>query len=297
MLPLASSYNDERLRRLIINADDFGLTAGINRAILEAHSRGIDTSATLMASGPAFQSAVESAKTAPQLGVGCHVVLVDGTPVLPPAEIPTLTAQSGAFRPHLAGFALAALAGRLAPEEIEAEASAQIRKLQAAGIAVTHFDSHKHAHMFTHVIRPLLRAAWTCGVKAVRNPFEPVRLVSVAGQPRLWKRALQVRSLGLLATRFRNQVQNAGMTAPDGTLGIVATGSLDEKQLHSLLRQCPEGTWELVCHPGYDDAELRQVKTTLRASRLTELQALTSDATRRLIAGAGIELISYRDLK
>ncbi len=286
-----------RLRRLIINADDFGLTAGINRAILESHGAGVVTSATLMANGRAFQPAVDAAKTAPHLGVGCHVVLVDGAPLLLPAKVPTLTVPRGEFRPQFGRFALAAISGKLAPEEIEAEAKAQIRKLQAAGIAVTHLDSHKHVHMFPRVLRPLLQAARACGVKAVRNPFEHVRLVSVAGQPSLWKRALQVRSLSLLAARFRTEVERAGMAAPDGTLGIVATGSLDERLLHSLLRQCPPGTWELVCHPGYDDAELQQVKTALRSSRVTELQALTSEATRRAIAEAGIELISYRDLK
>src|SRR5271167_4344169 len=122
------------MRRLIVNADDFGLTKELNRGIIEAHRRGVVTSATLMANGPAFADAVQLAQTEPQLSVGCHVVLVDGQPALDPETISTLVDRSpGArrFRDGIGGFALRALAGRLDAREIEAEATAQIRKLQA----------------------------------------------------------------------------------------------------------------------------------------------------------------------
>src|ERR1700683_3156930 len=133
------------MRRLIVNADDFGFTAGVNRGIVEAHCRGVVTSSTLMANGPAFSDAVQLARTVPQLSVGCHVVLIDGQPLLDPKTIPSLVDQnvdqnadrnSGSmrFRDGISGFAVRALAGRLDPREIEAEATAQIRKLQAAGI-------------------------------------------------------------------------------------------------------------------------------------------------------------------
>ena len=286
--------------RLIINADDFGLTAGVNRAIVEAHRRGVVTSATLMANSRAFDEAVRLVQAEPRLSVGCHVVLVDGKPVLPAARVASLLAadtRSGArFRTALSGFALAAVRGRLREDEIEAEVTAQIRKLQAAGIAVTHLDTHKHAHMFPAVLRPLLRAARACGVGAVRNPFAPVKPLALAQllrRPPLWTRYSEVKMLRRYAAGFRRSVAEAGMTTTDGTLGIVVTGALDTTLFAAIVGSLPEGTWEFVCHPGYNDGDLGQVKTRLRASRRKELEVLTSEAAREALTARGVELIPY----
>ena len=143
------------MRRLIVNADDFGFTAGVNRAIVEAHTRGIVTSTTLMASGPAFNDAVRLAREAPRLDVGCHLVLIDGEPVLDAVRLPTITSRdsgTGRFRDGLKSFAARALTSRFDPAEIEAETGAQIRKIQSAGINVSHLDSHKHTHLFPAVL-------------------------------------------------------------------------------------------------------------------------------------------------
>jgi hopanoid biosynthesis associated protein HpnK len=290
------------VRRLIINADDFGLTSGVNRAIVEAHESGIVTSATLMANGSAFDEAVSLAQARPRLGVGCHVVLVDGVPLVRQTATDSLldprsrTAGSPRFREGLGKFAALALFGRLAPEEIEAEVTAQIGKVQSSGIAVTHLDSHKHTHMFPSVFRPLLRAARARGVRAVRNPFERVRSSQLAARPDLWRRWTEVGILRGLAKQFRESVRQADMTTPDGTFAIVATGSLDERLLRRMIEHLPEGTWELVCHPGYNDADLQNVRTRLRESREQELRILTSQSTRDLLAANGVEVISYRDL-
>src|SRR5246127_3197377 len=162
------------VRRLIINADDFGYTSGVNRAIVEAHTHGVVTSSTLMAKGAAFPEAVQMAKTMPQVSIGCHVMLIDGEPVLDSDKVPSLTEQRR-FRDGLKTFAARALAGRIRADEVVAEASEQIRKLQSAGIPVSHVDTHKHTHLFPQILRPLLRAAKECGVRAVRNPFGPRR--------------------------------------------------------------------------------------------------------------------------
>jgi chitin disaccharide deacetylase len=283
------------LRRLIINADDFGLTPGVNRAIVEAHSHGVVTSTTLMANGPAFEQAVQLAKSETRLDVGCHVVLVDGYPLLPASQVPSLV-SGPRFRNSLSAFAARAIAGHIDAGEIEAEAITQIRKLQAAGIAVSHLDTHKHTHMFPQVLQPLLRAAKACGVHTIRNPFEPVRLSMLAGRPRLWKRWFEVRVLHTLAGSFQRACKAAGVLAPDGSIGIAATGILDEPLFRALIDGLPEGTWELVCHPGYNDAELQTVPTRLRQSRADELQLLTAAATRERLEQEGIQLVSYRDL-
>ncbi len=290
------------MRRLIINADDFGLTAGVNRAIVEAHEGGIVTSATLMANGQAFDEAVSLAQSRPRLGVGCHIVLVDGAPLVRETATDSLldprsrTAGAPRFREGISKFAALALTGRLAPDEIEAEAVAQIGKLQSSGIAVTHLDSHKHTHVFPQVFRPLLRAAQACGVRAIRNPFERVRGSQLVARPGLWRRWIEVGILGSLARQFREAVRQARVTTPDGTFAIVVTGALDERLLRRMLEHLPDGTWELVCHPGYNDCDLQNIHTRLRESREQELRILTSQSTRDLLVANGVEVISYRDL-
>jgi len=290
------------VRRLIVNADDFGFTSGVNRAIVEAHTRGVVTSATLMANGPAFAEAAQLAKTLPQLSIGCHVVLIDGTPVLAPDQVSSLTDGRGntaSFRDGLKTFAARAITGHLSPDEIEAEAAAQIRRLQSCGIAVSHVDTHKHTHLFPAVLRPLLRAAAACGVRALRNPFgprRPWRSSQMLARPGLWTRYAELRFLRHFAAKFREAVERESFVTPDGTLGIEVTGVLDETLFRAIAEDMPEGTWEFVCHPGYNDAELRAAKTRLRQSRETELHALTLPQAREALHRNGIALISYRDL-
>lgn len=289
------------VKRLIINADDFGLTRGVNRAILEAHRDGIVTSTTLMACGRGFDDAVGLAHSISQMSVGCHVTLVDGTPILDPAEVRSLMASAKAsqFRKKLGRFVLAASTGRLDAAQVEAEATVQIRKLQGAGIEVSHLDTHKHTHMFAAVLTPLLRAARICGVGAIRNPFVPVRPVAreiVMRRPDLWKRSLEVQMLKSYEPQFRREVAKSGLRTPDGALGVIETGVLDEELFRALVRNLPEGTWELVCHPGYNDAELGAANTRLTESRNTELAVLKSHASRKVLEDAGVQAISYREL-
>jgi hopanoid biosynthesis associated protein HpnK len=286
------------VRRLIVNADDFGFTSGVNRAIVEAHVRGVVTSSTLMANGPAFEEAAQLTRTAPKLSIGCHVVLIDGHPVLGPEQLPSLTHASH-FRDGLMTFAVRAVAGRIDADEITAEATAQIRKIQSAGIAVSHIDTHKHTHLFPKILRPLLRAAGACGIRALRNPFGPrlpLRSSHLLARPGLWARYAELRLLGRFAGKFRETVDREGFTTPDGTLGIVVTGALDETLFHAIARNLPQGTWEFVCHPGYNDADLQGAATRLRESRETELRVLTLPAARKVLLEEGIELISYREL-
>jgi len=286
------------VRRLIVNADDFGFTPGINRAIVEAHSRGIVTSTTLMAGGSAFDDAVQLAKQSPRLSIGCHVVLIDGEPISDATQLPSLT-SGGRFRDGLKTFALRALTGGLDSDEIEAEVSAQIRKIQAAGIAVSHVDSHKHTHLFPAVLRPMLRAARACGVRAIRNPFgprRPLRSGQLLARPGLWSRYIEVRGLRALSGKFSDAVKREGFVTTDGTFGVVVTGSLDERLFREIAAIIPGGTWEFVCHPGYNDADLQKANTRLRESREIELRVLTMPEVKQLLTKQGIELISYRDL-
>jgi hopanoid biosynthesis associated protein HpnK len=285
------------VRRLIINADDFGLTSGVNRAIAEANRSGVLTSATIMANAKAVEEAIAEAKSLPGLHTGCHVVLIDGEPVS--SNLPSLTNGAARFRSSLKEFAVAAVRRRLFQEEIQREAEAQIRKVQAGGLSITHLDSHKHTHMFPHVLRPILRAARACGVRAIRNPFEPVRCWPrgmVLGAPALWLRSAGVFCFQLFAAEFCRAIKEEGILSTDGTVGIAVTGRLHRAMLLRILAALPEGTWELVCHPGYSDSDLKAAGTRLTSSREIELSALTSPETREALAHQKIELISYADL-
>lgn len=290
------------MRQLIVNADDFGLTAGVNRAIVEAHRDGVVSSTTLMAAGPAFEDAARDARALPDLSVGCHVVLTDGAPISPPEAVDTLVAIRSAeperFFPKLSGFAARATMGGFDREQLLAEVIAQIRKIQATGVEVTHLDSHKHAHIFPEILNAMLRAARICGVKAIRSPFVPMKAIMAqhfAGRRALLKRYGQVKILNMFAGNFRRQTQRAGIIAPDGVIGVIETGALDGALLRQALTSLPEGTWELVCHPGYVDADLRAAHTRLLEARERERSLLTSPELKEFLEKQKIRVIGYRE--
>src|SRR5260370_28572525 len=173
---------------------------------------------------------------------------------------------------------------------MEQEVTAHMRNLQEAGIYVAHLDSHKHTQMIPVDLRGMLRAAKNCGVRAIRNPFEPLVFAKVGS----WKRQFQLRMLQRYRATFRNKLANAAMATPDGCIGIAVTGGLTRAAFQSLIENLPEGTWELVSHPGYIDEDLDEIKTRLSASRENELAILTSSAAKASLHRAHIDLIPYR---
>jgi predicted glycoside hydrolase/deacetylase ChbG (UPF0249 family) len=277
--------------RLIVNADDFGLTSGVNRAIVELHAARVLTSTTLMARAAATQEAVAMARNNPSLGSGCHIVLVDGTPTLNPLELPTLVdKRTGMFHRSIGAFLKRILTMRIRAREVEAEVAAQIALLQSYGVRLTHIDTHKHTHMFPGVLRPVLRAARKAGILAVRNPFETLwSLNATLDAPEL--RRAQVVLLRRLEPTFQRIVAEEGFTTTDGAVGVLATGSLNIAALKTILSAMPEGTFELVAHPGYRDADLEHANTRLLASREIERNALMALRDLR-----GVELISFAQL-
>jgi predicted glycoside hydrolase/deacetylase ChbG (UPF0249 family) len=284
--------------RLIINADDFGLTTGINRAVAELHRANALTSATLMATGPAFDDAVAIARANPTLGVGCHIVLTDGTPVSPPQSIPTLLGPDGkTFRPSLIDFVQALLRGRIREEDIEREATAQIEKLQQARLNVTHLDTHKHTHLFPAVARPLLRVAERCSIKSIRSPFEPAWCNHL--KHGALRRRLQMHLLNRFRPHFYRiaQIRNHSIVTTNGTVAISATGSLTATTLQEVLDALPtDGTYELCCHPGYNNADLDAIPTRLRATRDIEREALLALIPKLSAQPNAPTLINYGDL-
>jgi predicted glycoside hydrolase/deacetylase ChbG (UPF0249 family) len=280
--------------RLIVNADDYGLTPGVNRGIQDVFAAGALTSATVMAAAEHASSAVTYCQAHPRLGVGCHLVLVDGAPVAPSGEVASLLKPgTQLFYPTLGEFLRALFAGRIRTHDVRREAAAQLQLLCSMGIQPTHVDTHKHTHMFPAILDSVLSAAADAGIRAVRNPMEPAWAVSLTkGSSKV--RRLEVTTLRTLyQQRFLQTVRQHGFRTTDGALGVTATGTLDEKTLRSLVSQLPEGTWELVCHPGFQDADLAKIHTRLRKSREVEAQCLQSIPS---LLAADTELVSFAAL-
>jgi chitin disaccharide deacetylase len=285
-------------RNLIVNADDLGWTAGVNRGIAEAHRNGIVTSASLLANGGAFAEAVELARDLSGLGVGVHLNLNDGPPVAPRESVPSLVNEAGEFEGGPDGLLLKIATRGLSMREVEIEWGAQISKARDAGIEPTHLDGHKHVHMLPGLFEIALRLAKRYGIGAIRVSHEAssLRAALSTGERRaaaVLKQGVQARGLKLLARDARKQAERAGVSTADYFCGIAQTGELTNEGVARLLRSLPEGTTELMCHPGYADDALRKTSTRLQGSRQKEVEMLTDKEIRNLVASHGIRLIDY----
>lgn len=269
------------MKRLIVNADDFGFTRDVNAGIVEAHRRGILTATTLMANGGAFDDAVGLARACPELDVGCHLVLIGGESLLNrgrslPANLPELLK--------------AVMRGRLLPYE---ELKPQVDRIFQAGIRPTHLDTHKHTHLLPQVLDAVARLAEEYRIRWVRRPFD-FPLTGAASVP--WG----IRAVSRLMQGFRQQFHRAlsrrGCLTTDHFAGFQMTGRFRARELVSLIRNLPEGTTEFMCHPGRCTDELLAARTRLKRSREDELQALISAEVRAAILDEQIELIGYRHL-
>jgi hopanoid biosynthesis associated protein HpnK len=282
-------------RALIVNGDDFGLTPGVNRGILEAHLNGILTSTSLFANAPASDEAIRLARATPTLAVGCHLTLVDGRPTLPPSTLPTL-APGGAFRRTWGAFIRDAFSGRIAGPEIERELAAQIDRLRTAGLRLTHLDGHKHVHAYPPVFGVVSQLARRFDIRSVRVPCErrPVRLlVQHALTSDARRQAIENLALAPWAARDRRLLAREGLPPPPHFLGRALTGLLTPSSFRALLESVPAGVTELMTHPGYVDPSLAPVETRLRAEREQEVALLTSADAVDTIRSEGILLINH----
>jgi predicted glycoside hydrolase/deacetylase ChbG (UPF0249 family) len=287
------------LRNLIVNADDLGWTEGVNRGIAEAHRHGIVTSASLLANGGAFASGVELARSTPGLGVGVHLNLSDGEPVAERELVTSLLSDRGELEGRPESLLLRLARRSVLLNEIEEEWNAQIQKVRDSGIEPTHLDGHRHVQMLPGLFEMALRLAKKHGIAAIRISHEEssLRAALSAGTRQkgsvVMRQGVQARGLKLLAPDAREQAERVGIAAADYFCGIAQTGELTRDGVLRLLEILPEGTTELMCHPGYLDADLAKSATRLQASRQQELEILTDTAIRNLVASQGIRLIDY----
>lgn len=262
------------MKRLTVNADDFGFTRDVNAGIVDAHTGGILTATTLMANGDAFDDAVQLAQANPTLDIGIHFVLIGGNSVLTgrpfPKDVPALVR--------------AVFTGSL---NLYDEFAAQAHKICAAGIAPTHADTHKHTHLLPAVCRALVRVAEEFHIPVIRRP---------ADLPLSYRAPLAVKVVNLAVRRFARAIDPTPLRTTDFFSGFCLTGRYNTADLQALFAKLPEGVTELMTHPGHCTSELMQAPTRLKQSRAAELAALRDPATRDALHAHHITLTRYRDL-
>jgi len=287
--------NSDRPRRFIVTADDFGLTRGVNDAIVLAHREGIVTAASLMVNGRAFESAVALAKANPELDVGLHLNLTEGQPISDPADVSSLAMGRGFRYNHPVSLAIATVQGKVRVADLEREIRSQCERMLSSGLRISHVDGHKHVHVIPAVRRLLDSVLPDYGVKAMRQVIE--RMPGLHGfLLKNYRACGQVFEQYLLAKMVAAISRKAPFVSPDYFYGLTQTGFLDFDAFANIIHDMKAGVSELMCHPGYADAELDQVPTRLRSQRERELELLTSGKVRDLISRSGVELINYTDL-
>ncbi|MBF0531647.1 MAG: ChbG/HpnK family deacetylase [Candidatus Omnitrophica bacterium] len=279
------------VKKLIVNADDFGLSRGVNRGIMTCYHSGIVRSASLMANGRAFDDAVAAARDVPGLGVGAHLNVVRGRPIAKADFIPHIVREGRFF---LTGAVLALRCSRTMLAEIETEYRAQIEKILQANVKITHLDGEKHHHCFPPLFERVLRLAEEYAIPAVRLAKETPRLSAGI-------KVFQTLPLWACAGFNQRQLRRSAARSADFQQGIHLTGRMNREQVRDILRTLPPGVTELCCHPGYvDESHQQDIQDQGRfyidATREAELRVLTDEAIQQEVTRLNIQLINYAGL-
>lgn len=279
------------LRYIIINADDFGRHAEINRAVEEGLVHGCLRSATVMPGGAAFAGAIDIARRHEELGLGVHFTLVDGHPILPPEEIPSLVGSEGDFLPDHTALLKRYLKGGVNLEEVRRELAAQLQKIEATGIPISHVDSHQHMHTLPGIIDIVLDLAARAGIRAVRTPRTPLFAGAFGGLGQLVGRL----GLSTLARLAACKAHRRGLLTPDNFAGIVAGEAVSEGELLHLIAHLPQGTTEVMMHPGMKN-DVLQEDSGWQHDFEAELAAILSPRVGKALRKAEVEPVNFRHL-
>jgi predicted glycoside hydrolase/deacetylase ChbG (UPF0249 family) len=276
---------------LIVNADDFGISEAVNRGIVEAHEHGIVTSTSIMATGPAFEHAIELARLHPSLAVGVHLVLTDHRPLIGTSAAASLVRADGAFEPHLRQLLTRRLRGRVSMAEVLRELDEQIRRVRAAGIAINHLDGHQHVHVLPGIAQVVAELAEAHGIFAVRYPAERIRGYML----RSLEHAQRVVEQAALSVFCASSPFGRRLRRSDEFVGFYFGGRLDEANLETVLVGLPRrGTVELMCHPGHEDMK---PEGGWQYAWAAERDALTSPRIRALLLARGVQLMAHPTIR
>lgn len=279
------------MRYIIINADDFGRHAEINRAVEEGLMHGCLRSATVMPGGAAFAGAIDIARRHEELGLGVHFTLVDGHPILPPEEIPSLVGSEGDFLPDHTALLKRYLKGSINLEEVRRELAAQLQKVEATGVPLSHVDSHQHMHTLPGIIDIVLDLAARAGIRAVRTPRTPLFAGAFGGLGQLVGRL----GLSTLARLAACKVHRCGLLTPDHFAGIVAGEAVSEGELLHLIAHLLQGTTEVMMHPGTKN-DVLQEDSGWQHDFEAELAAILSPRVGAALQKAEVEPVNFRHL-
>ena len=273
----------EAVRRLIVNADDFGRSHSINQAVIRAHREGILTTASLMVNGRAADEAVELARQNPRLGVGLHRTLLYGTSALSPAEIPGLVDGDGNFRHQPVATGIRYFFRKGLRPQLEREIAAQFERFRATGLPRDHVNGHLHFHLHPTVFAILMRRArdWTIIHFRLTRDFFWLNLRLASGQ--FCYRAGHALLFGLLAPKARRVLRQFNIRHTSAVFGLLQNGRVNEDYVCRLIPRLPPGDSELYSHPSLDEFK-------------NEFDALISPRVRSLVEQHNVKLIRYRDL-
>jgi predicted glycoside hydrolase/deacetylase ChbG (UPF0249 family) len=274
--------------RLVVNADDFGLSPAISRGILRAHRDGIVTSASLLGNCDDLSGARALLAEAPQMGVGVHLALCGGRPVAASESVRSLLGKGGGFGARGQDFIAAWMKGRIVPAEVERELDAQVARVRDAGIVVDHLDTHHHLGFLPVVGRAVEAVARRHGITGIRSAVERPTLAWVT-DPR---RGIEAGLLTGLAWLTRRQL-GARRHGPQ-SWGYVESGHLDEIRILEIIGRFGPGLHEIICHPGEEDAAAGE--SPPRYQRTAELASLTSAKVRRALTQRNVSLCRWGDL-
>lgn len=281
------------MKQLIVNADDFGLHTHVNHGIYDGHKNGIITSTSLMPTGLAFEHAVSIAHETPSLGIGIHLTLVGETTVLDASKIPSLVDKDGRLPVQYPQFLLHYGLGKIQAKDVAKELFAQVKKVMNTGISVTHLDSHQHMHIVPGVIDIVIALAKEFKIPAIRIPAEPYSFTG--NYPASLARIMGRCGLTFLAEQARKKIIKSGLYTTQNFFGMVAGGNMQEMYLSEILKNLPNGTSEVMMHPGEGEDELSK-SYSWGYHWKSELAATKSNSIKEFITSSHIQLISFHDL-
>lgn len=284
------------MKTLIVNADDFGYTPGVNAAVARCCDEGPVRSATIMATGAAFEDAVRVAGQNRRLSVGVHLVLTEMRPLSPPSDLAWMLDETGHMPPSPFALLLLLLSGRVGRESLRRELQRQVARVVDSGLVPTHLDTHKHVHILPPVLEVIVDVAAQFSIKWVRMPFERTSFgrvrQAVDKQDRMvfMKQFCESRLTLPLERFFTETVRKAGLRTPDHFFGISLTGIWNERLVQQMLENLPEGVSEWMVHPGICDRELLSRKTRLQQQREREKELLCSPRVAEILEKGGIRI-------
>jgi hopanoid biosynthesis associated protein HpnK len=278
------------LKGLIVTADDFGVAVEVNDAVEQAHVHGILTAASLMVGGGSVSDAVTRARRLPSLRVGLHIVLVEGRPVLPPADIPDLVGADGFFRRDMVASAVNMFFRPSVRRQLAAEITAQFEAYRATGLPLDHVNTHKHFHLHPTIAGHILRIGGAYGLNAMRVPLEPRDILMKAdGREKIAPAYVT----GPWSSLVRWRLGRAGVATADRVFGLHWSGAMTTERVRGLIAHLPDGLTELYVHPATAGGFEGEAPGSLYAE---ELAALTAPDVLAAVRASGARLGGFADL-